>query len=186
VSRWDNYFFDICRANAAMSYDPSTKVGAVIVRPDKTIAATGFNGFPRGCEDHADLYQDRDLKLSRVIHAEMNAILHAREPLHGYTLYVWPFPPCDRCMAHIIQAGITRVVSVPLPEDATARWNDSMRRAADLALEAGVSFEVIAQQPVNPACALRDMLGAGLVVAVDEASFRTAAAHLNQTIHPRD
>ena len=138
--RWHNYFIDVCKANARMSYDPSTKVGAVIVRPDKTIAATGFNGFPRGCDDHAGLYADRDLKLSRVIHAEMNAILHAREPLHGYTLYVWPFPPCDRCMAHIIQAGITTVVAPEVPDDIADRWAKSLERSEAMLLEAGINF----------------------------------------------
>lgn len=138
--RWHAYFFNVCVANSMMSYDPSTKVGAVIVRPDKTIAATGFNGFPRGCEDHPDLYANRELKYSRVVHAEMNAVLHAREPLHGYSLYVWPFPPCDRCMAHIIQAGITHVHAPPLPADAQPHWFDTMKRAWEMAQEAGVGF----------------------------------------------
>jgi deoxycytidylate deaminase len=33
------------------SKDPSTKVGAVIVRPDLTVASIGYNGFPRGMSD---------------------------------------------------------------------------------------------------------------------------------------
>lgn len=141
--RWHTYFFEVCEANARMSYDPSTKVGAVIVRQDKTIAATGFNGFPRGCDDHPALYNDRDLKLSRVVHAEMNAILHSREPLHGYTLYVDPLPPCDRCMAHIIQSGIKRVVTRMHPQDVETRWFLVMQRAMTMAEEAGVEFVVV-------------------------------------------
>ncbi|GHU49660.1 hypothetical protein FACS189459_1810 [Bacilli bacterium] len=33
---------------AQKSEDPSTIVGAVIVRPDNTIASTGYNGVMRG------------------------------------------------------------------------------------------------------------------------------------------
>lgn len=131
---------ELCRVTAQMSYDPSTKVGAVIVRPNKTVASMGFNGFPRGCEDHPELYLDRELKYSRVLHAEMNAILHAREPLHGYTLFVHPFPPCDRCAAHIIQAGIKEVVAPELPADANERWAGAVGRAMEMFEEAGVWF----------------------------------------------
>ena len=44
---------------ASWSRDPSTQCGAVIVRPDKTVAAVGFNGFPRGADDSPALYPDR-------------------------------------------------------------------------------------------------------------------------------
>jgi dCMP deaminase len=132
--RWHAYFFDLCMANAAMSKDPSTKVGAVIVRPDRTVVSMGYNGFPRGCNDDPKLYADRETKYRRVIHAEMNAILTAKEPLHGCTLYVWPMPPCDRCAAHIAQAGI-KVVYAPFPEP---RWAMSCEAGRTLLAEAGV------------------------------------------------
>ncbi|AFC85696.1 deoxycytidylate deaminase [Frateuria aurantia] len=109
LDKWDQRFMDVARLVASWSKDPSTKVGAVLVHPQqKRIVSTGYNGYPRSLEDDGGL--DRDRKLSRTIHAEMNAILHAREPTEGLTLYVTPLPPCDRCAAHIIQAGIRRVV----------------------------------------------------------------------------
>lgn len=142
-NRWHRYFFDVCKANASMSKDPSTKVGAVIVRPDRTIASTGFNGYPRRCND--DDYQNRERKYQRVIHAEMNAILHAREPLNGYALYCWPLPPCDRCIPHIIQAGITTLVIPPLPDN--DRWQKPCLEAQQMALEAGLI--VVTHDPDN-------------------------------------
>lgn len=141
--RWHNYFFNLCVVNARHSKDPSTKVGAVIVRPDRTVASMGYNGFPKGCEDGPELYADRDTKYSRVVHAELNAILHAREPLHCYTLYVWPFPPCDRCASTIIQAGIDCVVAPPLPEDAAPRWAEAVARAERMFCEAGVEVQCV-------------------------------------------
>ena len=148
-SKWDVRFLALAEHVSQWSKDPSTKVGAVITRPDRTVASIGYNGFPRGCSDDELLYLDRDTKLSRIVHAEMNAILHAREPLHDHTLYVWPpglGPTCDRCAAHVIQAGIRRVVGV-LPEageeDPTAqRWADACKTAHRLYEEAGVSVRM--------------------------------------------
>lgn len=66
--KWDRRFLRLAQEVASWSKDPSTKTGAVIVRPDKTIAAIGYNGFPRGCDDAPELYAHRETKLSRVVH----------------------------------------------------------------------------------------------------------------------
>lgn len=105
---WDDRFLELADLVAGWSKDPRTQVGAVIVRPDKTVASVGFNGFPRGLADDVRLH-DRSRKHELVVHAEMNAILHAREPLAGYTLYC-TLAPCVRCAVHVVQAGIARVV----------------------------------------------------------------------------
>ena len=47
MADWDQRFIALADHIGQWSKDPSTQQGAVIVRPDKTIAATGFNGFPR-------------------------------------------------------------------------------------------------------------------------------------------
>lgn len=104
--KWDDRFLELASLISSWSKDPSTKVGAVIVRPDKTIASIGYNGFPRGTDD---TYTTREEKLLKTVHAELNAILSAREPLHGCTLYVTPLCPCSNCAAAIIQSGITAV-----------------------------------------------------------------------------
>lgn len=103
---WHKRFFDLADLVGSWSKDPSTQVGAVIVRPDRTIASVGYNGFPRGVQD---VYTTREDKLLRTVHAEANAILSAHEPLHGYTLYVTPLHPCANCAALIIQSGIKQV-----------------------------------------------------------------------------
>ena len=134
---WTDYFFGLCEVNAQKSKDPSTKVGAVIARPDKTVAGMGWNGMPRGV---ADLYEDREHKLLRTVHAELNAILNAREPLHGYTLYVTPLFPCSNCAAAIIQSGITCVIArMGQPRE---EWAKSFHAARDMFRQAFVDFEI--------------------------------------------
>lgn len=133
--RWDRRFLDTAKHFASWSKDPSTQVGAVIVRPDKTIASVGYNGFSRGVDDTPDRYANRDFKYEAIVHGEINAILAAKEPLQGYTLYVWPLPPCSRCAAMIIQTGITRVVS---PANSNPRFSDSCALGRRLFAEAGI------------------------------------------------
>ena len=58
---------------ASWSKDPSTQVGAVAVR-NRTVIAQGYNGFPRGCDDHELYYLNKAIKYKRIVHAEMNAI----------------------------------------------------------------------------------------------------------------
>lgn len=141
--RWDRYFLTVAQAVSTASKDPSTKVGAVIVRPDKTMASFGYNGFPRGIADTDERLNNREVKYDLVVHGEINAILTAREPLHGYTLYTWPFITCKRCSLHVIQAGIKRVVAPELPDHLKERWAASVRDAGQLYDEAGVTWALI-------------------------------------------
>ncbi len=125
------------------SKDPSTKTGSVIVRPDGTVAAVGYNGFPRTIKDNQELLNNREEKYKRTIHCEMNAILSARERLDGYTLYNWPGQSCDRCAVHVIQSGIVRVVSPKIENEFAERWKEKTKLAEELFAEAGVEVVYI-------------------------------------------
>ena len=126
---------------AQWSKDPSTKVGAVIVDDKNRVVSMGFNGFPRGTSDAEQRYGDRELKLKQIIHAEINAILFAKQDLAGCTLYVTPLAPCAQCASVIIQSGITRVVSLPNREN--SKWIEHMKLAQTNFKDANVSFEVL-------------------------------------------
>lgn len=141
--KWDQRFLTLAELIAGWSKDPSTQTGAVIVRPDKTIASVGYNGFARGMSDSPQLYADREVKYERIIHCEMNAVLTSREPLTGYTLYTWPFLSCPRCAVHMVQAGITRCVAPECPEHLKERWEESLNRARSYFEEAGVNVELL-------------------------------------------
>ena len=138
-SKWQARFGKLAKEIATWSKDASSQVGAVIVRPDRTIASVGFNGFPRGVEDSYDRIANRDTKLLYTIHAEVNAILSAKEPLNGYSLFVWPFQPCAYCAGSIIQSGI-KDVYCPFNAhlDTYERWADSFKAALQMFDEAEV------------------------------------------------
>lgn len=142
--KWDRRFLKMAELVAGWSKDPSTRVGAVIVRPDMTVASLGYNGFPRGLEDRPEHLEDREKKYARVVHAEMNAILNAHERVDGCTLYVWPpgyGPTCDRCAAHVIQAGIIRVVGIQASgEEFSERWRAACEEAGRMYRDAGVEM----------------------------------------------
>ncbi len=139
--KWDKRFFELAFTVAEWSKDPSTKCGAVIVRPDNTIASVGFNGFARGVEDTEERYNTRETKLQLVLHAEENAILSAHEKLTGYTIYC-NFMTCSSCAARIIQSGISRVV-VPHMEVIPDRWKESFFLAEEQYREASVQLNRI-------------------------------------------
>jgi len=138
----DTWALDLSEVVARRSRDPSTKVGAVILRSDNTVASVGYNGFPRGVTDYPEIYLDKSRKLLRVVHAELNAILTSREPLHGYTIYVSPLHPCSQCAAAIIQSGITRVVARTDLARKSATWEASFHEAGQMFAEAGVQVTI--------------------------------------------
>ena len=134
----DKRFLELAQLVAGWSKDPRTKCGSVVVRPDGTVASLGFNGFPRGVADSDERLNDRACKHALMIHAEENALLHAREPFAGYAIYVWPIQPCSRCAAKIIQAGIARVVC-PKELRTTDEFMD-MELGQSVFKECGVEF----------------------------------------------
>lgn len=146
MDRWDERGLALARFIAGWSKDPSTRVGAAILRSDRTVASVGFNGLPRGVEDAPGRLLDREIKLAMVRHAEENAIAFAREPLHGYTLYVAPLWPCSRCAGAIIQSGIARVV-YEVKGDRPG-WSETGQLALTMLREAGV----ITVQTATEAC----------------------------------
>jgi dCMP deaminase len=143
ITKWDKRFLELSKLVASWSKDPSTQTGAVIVRPDRTILAVGYNGFPKGMEDYPELYANRDVKYSRIVHCEMNAVLNAKQSVQGCTLYTWPFASCDRCAVHMIQAGITTFVFPKLPKELEARWQASVDKTLLYFTEARVDYREI-------------------------------------------
>lgn len=139
--KWDMRFLHLAREVASWSKDPSTQTGAVLVRPDRTVCSLGFNGFPRRMNDAPHLYNDREVKYKRIIHCEINALLSSRDQDHqGYTLYVWPFGPCERCAVQLIQAGITRVVCPRVRPD--AKTLENVKLGHEFCKEAGLQYTI--------------------------------------------
>ena len=142
-TKWQRYFADIALAVSKGSKDASTKVGAVLYRPDLSIASTGFNGLPRGIPETAGvllkLKHDRQWKYDRIVHAEANALDHKRECTFGYGMVV-THPPCSKCALKIISNGIKTVYTIPASDDLLTRWADEIALSEQLFAESGVKL----------------------------------------------
>lgn len=139
MNNWDYRFFDLAAHVATWSKDPSTQVGAVIVNDDRQVLGLGYNGFPRGVEDHVHRYNDRPTKLLFVAHAERNALDNATD-VKGATLYSTLFP-CTDCAKGIIQRGIKCVVTAEPSPAQYERFNCNI--SAIMFKEAGVELNLI-------------------------------------------
>jgi dCMP deaminase len=146
MNKWDMNWLAFAREVSNFSKDPSTKVGAVIIRGKNNFVQLGYNGFAKRIKDTTERLNDRDLKYPRTMHAELNAVLFSKQDLTGCTIYVWPFQPCHNCANVIIQSDIGRVVA-PVG-DGEGRWAESFTLAREFLDEASVPLELI-EQPVS-------------------------------------
>jgi len=146
--KWDKRFLKFTEEVANWSKDPSTQVGAVITR-DKKIIGIGYNGLPKRLEDTIERLMNRELKYQLVVHAEVNAILDTKgEDLSDATMYmvardstgqVWGGAPCVRCLVHIMQTNLNRIVTYPF-KSAPSRWEENLRQSRELMDEVGMEY----------------------------------------------
>ena len=142
MANWNERFLNLATHISNWSKDPSTKVGCVVVGPDREIRSTGFNGLPRGIEDNSDRLNNREIKYPMICHAEENAIMHAARigiSLKGCTAYV-TWPPCTRCARSLIQAGILTVI-YPKNTEIPDRWASDFELSMNMFKEAGIELE---------------------------------------------
>ena len=107
-------FLGVAEAIAALSKDPSRKVGAIALDDKHNIIATGYNGFPRKVKDLPERYNNKELKYKFVSHAEMNLVAQAAyggRRLDGATVIITELFPCSTCTKLLIQAGIIRIIT---------------------------------------------------------------------------
>lgn len=143
LDKWDSRFMAMAKLVASWSKDATTKVGSCIVDSRNRIVSMGMNGFPRRVEDTDARLNDRVLKNRITVHSEINSLLFAERSVRGFTLYVWPMPPCAACASALIQAGISRVVA-PAPHPQLAeRWGESIELAVMAMREAGVRVDIV-------------------------------------------
>ncbi len=121
---WDNYFMDVAYMVAKRASCLSAAKGAVIVRNNKFIVSTGYNGAPMGivsCKEkglcfkrHLGYNHGEGHHVCIANHAEENAIIIAARlgvSTEGTTMYC-THKPCFSCAKIIINAGIKKVVFV--------------------------------------------------------------------------
>ena len=141
-TKWDLRFLALAEHISRWSKD-TTKVGAVIADPFRRIISCGFNGYPVLVSDNDT--DSNETKLEKVLHAEENAILFAKQNVESCTLYCTRLP-CSRCAAHIIQAGITCVIvpgPAPYVEETATGWRKSVKTGLDMFEEAYVTVRCV-------------------------------------------
>ena len=144
--KWNIRFMQQAQLVSTWSKDPSTKVGCIIVSPDRVVLSEGYNGFPQGIADTPERLSDRTQKYPRVVHSEANAVINAGRngaKIADGILFVTA-PPCPNCAKMIVQAGIREVLYIDL--DKTKKipgWRDELVYSFDMFDEAGIPYKSI-------------------------------------------
>lgn len=134
---WDEWLYGFAEHAAKKSKD-STKVGAVLVGPEKDVRLCAYNGPPMGVRDYPDRFE-RPRKYLFASHAEQNlTAFAAREQISmkGCTVYVTHMP-CSACARSLIQGGVKEVVFGP---NTTSMPQEEFLAARDMFCEAAVKL----------------------------------------------
>lgn len=102
---WEEYALCLAKAASLRSEDPYKKTGACALRLDKSVAALGYNGAPKGVQID---WSDRDERRKRVIHAEINCLSYCRPG--EIWLLACNLLPCRDCMRSIAAYQIKNVI----------------------------------------------------------------------------
>ena len=104
---WDQIWSDFSKLISERSYDPRTKVGAVVVTEDNTqVLSIGYNGNHRGGANSVD---SAEPGLSGLIHAEINALVKMDYNNPKRKVMYVTHSPCLACAKLIINANIHEV-----------------------------------------------------------------------------
>lgn len=151
LTSWDLKFLKLAMHIASWSKDPSSKVGCVIVGPNKEVRSTGYNGFPRGVDDSVAVRYARPDKYLWTEHAERNAIYNAARagiPLDGCSMYM-PWFPCVDCARAIVQTGIRGLVAA-VPNWNDEKWGLHFKVAKALFDEVGIGLRLVDMDQMFP------------------------------------
>lgn len=134
---WGDYLMGFAEWAAQKSKDP-TKVGAVLVGPEREVRLTAYNGPPCRVKDSpARLVREGGVKYRYASHAEQNLVAFAaREGIRTQdcSVYVTHYP-CSSCARSLIQSGVVRVV---VGTGTTSMPQEEFDAAAEMFEEAGV------------------------------------------------
>lgn len=136
----------VCANKGSESPDPRTKVGCVIISPDKSVLCEACNTYPRGILSTQDRAQPPS-KYAWIEHAERNVIyLAARNGIstEGCAMFV-ELTPCVDCARAIIQAGVVEVVinHDRASEYSAERYSDEHSTAIAMLTEAGIAVRFV-------------------------------------------
>lgn len=131
--RFAEYYMDIAKRSAQMSYARRLKVGAVAVDISgkrSRILSTSWNGMPEGMDNNCEIENEDGTLTTRpeVLHAEENTITKAAEAgesTRGAVLFI-THSPCMNCAKLIHGSGFVEVIY-----DKMYRSNDGLKYLID-------------------------------------------------------
>ena len=143
---FDRQCLEVCRIEGTKSIDKDTRVGCIVVGPERNIQIKGHNALPYGIAADPPERLGRPDKYTFIEHAERNAIYAAARrgiSLEDCSMYV-ELMPCVDCARGIIQAGLWEVV---VSKDRMQGYSNSAYReqhaiAGALLKEAGVHLRM--------------------------------------------
>ena len=105
---WDKIWMDFAHSIAGRSYDPRSKVGAIVITRDNTqVLAIGYNGNYAGGPNEVESNIPGE---SGMLHAEINALLKMDFNNPKYKKLYVTMLPCRMCAKAMVNAGIDEVI----------------------------------------------------------------------------
>ena len=101
----EEYALELAKIASLRSEDPFQKVGACIVRFDKSIAGLGYNGAPSGIKID---WSNREERRKRVLHAEVNALRYVKP--NESMMIACTLLPCRSCIQMIAAYNIKKII----------------------------------------------------------------------------
>jgi len=112
----DDYFLNMARLASLRSTCRRRQVGCILVDSNNHVAATGYNGVPKGfthCLDYpckgATAESGTQLEDCWAVHAEMNAMLQLQST-DMLTAYL-TVTPCFSCAKVLANSNVNRIVA---------------------------------------------------------------------------
>jgi dCMP deaminase len=144
INEWDKWFYESAQRAATLSIDPHKKVGCVLANVEKVPSSYfyyGYNRLPDRLSHLSAQLSNQEWKRENIIHAEIDALLHAHDNLEGYTVYCTNYP-CLYCAKSLIHSGIIRLVC-PEPNISHPYWGISYMSAQSSLTEAGIRIDLL-------------------------------------------
>lgn len=140
---WINRFMNLAKEVSTWSKDPSSQIGAIAVDDNRQILSVGYNGFPRGMDDSSELYEDREKKYSRIVHAEMNLIYNATHngvSLKDSSVFVYGLWVCSECAKGLIQVGVKNIYMKPTSINKLEKWQEEFEKTKTYLNEIPINY----------------------------------------------
>jgi dCMP deaminase len=98
-------YMQVAEVFAQCSNATRLKVGSCIVKDNRVISC-GYNAMPEGVDEPCELPDNTTD--TRVIHSEMNALMHLKESAIGSTIFC-THAPCLSCAKKIVEFGVVQL-----------------------------------------------------------------------------